>query len=97
MMLYLQGTQINTRMTRQEDQIGRQQAQIDQIIQEQGRASVWRMQTGEAVDTLVIQAATTENARKAGAKWYRRALTIALGLAVLALMVSCAALAMVRT
>lgn len=46
MMLYLQGTQINSRVTVQEEQTKR-------IVEEQSRASMWRMQTGEVIETLV--------------------------------------------
>jgi hypothetical protein len=86
MMLYLQGTQINARMTTQEEQ-------MRHVIEEQSRASVWRMQTGETVNSLVAQAAASEQARARGAPFIRRVVTIALGVAVLALLVGCAALA----
>lgn len=69
MMLYLQGTQINARVTKQEEETQR-------IREEQGRASVWRVQTSEDVSTLVAQVGATEQARRHGAKWYRRALLV---------------------
>lgn len=87
-MMFSQFVLLNARMTRAEEQ-------NQEIIQEQSRASIDRMQTKEVIDALVVQAGATERARIHGAKWYRRALLIALGMAVLALMVGCAALAAV--
>lgn len=84
-MLFMQGTQINARMTKAEEQ-------NQSIIAEQSRASVWRMQLTEIVDTLLAQTAGSELARRAGAKWYRRAIVMALSVAILALIVGCAAL-----
>lgn len=85
MMLYLQGTQINARMTTQETQTTR-------IIEEQSHASIDRMQTKDAIETLVGQTTATERARQHGAKWYRRGLLIAIGLALLALIIGSIAL-----
>lgn len=88
LMLYLQGTQLNARMTEAEKQ-------NQHIIEEQSRASLDRMLTKDTIDGLVVQVASSEQARKSGATWYRRAITVALSLAVLALIVGCAALAAV--
>jgi hypothetical protein len=96
MMLYLQGTQINTRMTQAEAQARgdweKQAEQNKQIIDQQARDTLWRMQTKQVIDEVVAQVVASEQARKLGAKWYRRAITIALGMAFLALLVSYAAL-----
>jgi hypothetical protein len=96
MMLYLQGTQINARMTKQEEQNQKQEEQNQQIIQEQGRASMWRMQTDDRLGRIEGQVGETENARRNGAKWYRRALVIALSVSLLALLVACAAFVAIR-
>lgn len=99
MMLYLQGSQINTRMTQAEQQAKEQNenhAERDQkIIEEQARASVWRMTTSGTIEDLVVRFAASEQARKRGAKWYRRAIVMSLSVAILALIVGCAALAVV--
>lgn len=84
MMLFLQGTQINARVTKQEEQ-------NQLILEEQARASVSRMQTNDRLDRIEGQVIASEHARVSGATWYRRALVIALCMAVLALIVSCAA------
>lgn len=76
MMLFLQGTQINARVTKQEEQ-------NDRIIEEQARASVWRMQTTEVVEDLVSRFSASEQARKGGAKWYRMGLLVLFVLIVL--------------
>lgn len=76
MMLFLQGTQINARMTRQEEQNQKQGAQNQAIIEEQSRAALWRMQTGETINDLVVRFTASEQARKRGAKWYRIAMLI---------------------
>jgi len=86
-MLWMQGTQINQRMTKAEEQ-------NQQIIMEQSRASMDRMQTNDRLGRIEGQVNQSEYARLLGAKWYRRALTIALGMAILALIVSCTALLM---
>ena len=82
MMLFLQGVQINARMTRQEEQNQKQDEQNQAIIDEQSRASVWRMQTGETIEKLAMQFTASEHARKAGAKWYRIALLVLFALIV---------------
>ena len=94
-MMFSQFVLLNARMTAKEQQDKEQATQIEKIIEDQSRASVDRMQTKDAIDTLVEQATETEKARRLGAKWYRRALTVSFGVAVLALMVSCAAFAVV--
>jgi hypothetical protein len=88
LMLYIQGTQLNQRMTKAEEQ-------NQHIIEEQSRASIDRMQTKEDISTLMSQVSASEQARKRGAKWYRRAITMSLSVAILALLVGCAALAAV--
>lgn len=94
-MLFLQGVQANARMTKQEEHATKQDEQTQLIIQEQARASLWRMQTKEAIDALVLQSNATEQSRRDGARWYRRALVIGLSMSILALLVSCAAFAAV--
>jgi hypothetical protein len=80
MMLYLQGTQINTRMTQAETQAKEDREktteQATKILEEQARASVWRMQTKETIDDLVAWAATSEKRRQRGAWVYRIAILI---------------------
>jgi hypothetical protein len=57
MMLYLQGTQINTRMTQAEAQARgdweKQAEQNKQIIDQQARDTLWRMQTKQVIDEVV--------------------------------------------
>lgn len=67
------------------------------VKQAQSLAATDRMQTKEVIDSLAVQVVATEQARTYGAKWYRRALLVALGVAALALIVSCAAFAVVRS
>ena len=88
LMLYIQGTQANARLTKAEEQ-------NQQIIEEQQRASVWRMTTGGLVEELAAQVSASEQARKRGARWYRRAIVMSLSVAILALIVGCASLATV--
>lgn len=88
MMLFMQGVQLNARMTKAEEHDARQDERMEQIIQEQQRASVWRLTMTETVEA-------SERARAAGAPWYRRVLTFGLAFSLLALLVSCAALAAV--
>lgn len=89
MMLYIQGVQINQRMTKAEEQ-------NEYIIQEQSRASVQRMTTDDRLARIEGQVGESEQARRFGAKWYRRAITVSMGIALLALIVSCAAFAAMR-
>jgi len=89
-MLYMQGVQANARMTRIEEQ-------TERIIEEQGIASSSRMQFKETMDWLVEQVTRSERARKLGARWYRRAIVLALSLSILALIVGCAALSAARS
>lgn len=86
--LFFQGTQLNA-------QVMLQAEQNKQIIEQQTRDALWRMQTKEVIDEVVAQVHATERARQHGATWYRRALTLGLALSVLALIVSCAAFAAV--
>lgn len=86
--LFFQGTQLNA-------QVMLQAAQNKQIIEQQARDALWRMQTKEVIDEVVAQVHATEKARQRGAKWYRRAITTALSMSLLALIVGCAALAAV--
>lgn len=85
MMLYLQGTQLNARMTKAEEQ---NQA----IIEEQARASISRMQINDRLDQIDGKVTASEFARVAGAWWYRRALLITLCIGLLALCLAFAAL-----
>lgn len=79
MMLFLQGTQLNTRMTKAEEQNA-------DILASQSRASIDRMKTNEAIDGLVIQAHATDAARVSGQKRNRLSLfAIAVTLLVLAI------------
>ncbi len=89
LMLYIQGVQVNQRLTTTEEQ-------LRHVVEEQSRAAVWRMQMGEDVGALTATVTASEKARKVGAKWYRRALIIGLALSILALLVACAALAAAR-
>lgn len=86
--LFVQGTQLNA-------QIMLQAEQNKQIIDQQARDAVWRMQTKEVIDEVVAQVHATERARKHGSWWYRRAIVGIFVMAVLALIVGCAALAAV--
>jgi hypothetical protein len=96
MMLFMQGTQINSRMTQAEQDAKehreKQAEQTTQIIDQQARDALWRMQTKQVVDELVVQVAASEKERKKNAPFIRRVLVIALTLGILALMVSCSAL-----
>lgn len=84
-MLFMQGVQLNARMTKAEEQ-------NQHIIEEQSRASIDRMQTKDTIDGLVVQVSLSEQARKLGARWYRRAIVGALAMALLALLVASVAL-----
>lgn len=86
--LFVQGTQLNA-------QIMLQAEQNKQIIEQQARDALWRMQAKEVIDEVVAQVHASEQARKDGAGWYRRVLLVALGMSILALIVSCAAFTMV--
>jgi len=100
MMLFMQGTQINTRMTQAEQEAKeyreKQAEQTTQIIEQQARDSLWRMQTKQVIDEVVAQVAASERERKKNAPFIRRVLVIALSLAILSLMVSCSALILTR-
>ena len=92
-MLMSQFALLNARMTKAEEQ---NQTIIDEqglIRGEQSRASVWRMQTDDWKNRVETQVNQSERSRNTGAVWYRRAITIAISMAVLALIVGCAALA----
>ncbi len=67
MMLYLQGTQINARVTKQEEQ-------NTQIIDEQSRARMGRIEIKEVVDDLAKKVDTSERRRQRGALVYRVAI-----------------------
>lgn len=67
--------------------------EVASIKQVQALASEGRMRTEDKIDRLAVQVAESEQARKATAPWYRRALVVALTVSALALIVSCAALA----
>jgi uncharacterized NAD(P)/FAD-binding protein YdhS len=94
-MLFMQGVQLNARMTRAEEHDAKQDERLQQIIKDQARASVDRMLAKEAVESLSGQVAASERSRKGGARWYRRAIVGALSMAVLALIIGCAALSAV--
>ena len=87
-MMFTQFVLLNTRMTKAEEQ---NQA----IIEQQSRASIDRMQTNERLDRIETQVVATEQARVTGVGWWRRVALITLSMALLALLVSCAALAAV--
>lgn len=63
------------------------------VKQSQSLASTWRMQTDDWKDRIEDKVSKSEAARATGAPMIRRALLIALTIAVLALIVGCAALA----
>jgi len=85
-MMFSQFVLLNARMTKAE-------AQNADILADQSRASIDRMQTKEAISGLSVQVSASEAKREHGAWWYRRALTMALSVSILALIVGCAALA----
>ena len=62
------------------------------VKQSQALAAQGRMQTDDRIGRIEVLVNVSEQARKTGAVWYRGALLIALGVAVLALIVSCVAL-----
>ena len=65
---------------------------VQAVKQAQSLAAEGRMQTDDRIGRIEVLVNVSEQARKHGAIWYRRALLIALGVAVLALIVSCVAL-----
>lgn len=87
--IYIQGTQLAAEQARQADQ-------NRQIIDQQARDSLWRMQTKQVVDELVLQVSASEKERQKNAPFMRRVLVLALAMSILALMVSCAALILAR-
>lgn len=74
MMLYMQGTQINARVTKQEEE-------TQKIREEQGLAAMWRMQVGEDVAALKQDKAAGESGRRRNL-WL---LLISIGLSAIAL------------
>jgi hypothetical protein len=94
-MMFSQFVLLNARMTAKEEQDKEQAEQIEKIIEDQSRAAIDRMQTKEAISDLSVQVSASEQARRLGARWYRRAITTALSVSILALIVGCAALAAV--
>jgi hypothetical protein len=82
-MLFIQGTQINARVTQVEQQNVEQSKQNQAILEEQGLSRISRMHLKEAVDDLVTRFSASEQARKAGAKWYRITLLALFALIVL--------------
>lgn len=69
---------------------------LSAVKQSQSLAATWRMQTDDRLGRIEGTVGHSEEARRVGAKWYRRAITVALGMALLALIVGCAALAALR-
>jgi hypothetical protein len=99
-MLFMQGVQINARMTQAEQEAKeyreRQADQTTQIIAQQARDSLWRMQTKQVIDEVVAQVAASEKERQKNAPFMRRVLVISLVMSILSLMVSCSALILTR-